>query len=126
MPTKRTTKLYRSRTPNSDGNSCPLDPNHTHFILLDDMLGENVQSTSGEIIQKVNCRADLTIKPRTEIEHAISKSESIWGHEYELDNFLDYAIPIVQILANGGASSVLTVCETLQQGTPVIVIEVTN
>ncbi|CAF3839149.1 unnamed protein product [Rotaria sp. Silwood1] len=37
-----------------------------------------------------------------------------------------YAIPIVQILANGGASSILTVCQALQQGTPVIVIEGTG
>ena len=37
---------------------------------------------------------------------------------------LGYGIPLVQILANGGPSSVLTVCKALQQGTPVIVIEV--
>jgi hypothetical protein len=77
IPTERTTKIYRSRTPRSDEDSCPLDPNHTHFILLDDMLGEDIKSVSTEIIQSMNCRADLTIKPRTEIEHAISKSRSI-------------------------------------------------
>ncbi len=77
MGMKRTTKIYRSRTPRSDEDSCPLDPNHTHFILLDDMLGEKIESASSEIAQSMNCRADLTIKLRTEIEHAISKSRSI-------------------------------------------------
>ncbi|UJR10974.1 hypothetical protein I4U23_015159 [Adineta vaga] len=108
---EQTPKVYRIRTPSSNENSCPLDPNHTHFILLDDMLGENVESIPTEFSTSVNCRADLTIKPRTEIEHTISEI---------------YDIPIVQILANGGASSVLTVCYTLQQGTPVIVIEGTG
>jgi hypothetical protein len=41
------------------------------------MLGEDMELTSPEIKQSINCRADLTIKPRTEIEHAISKSRSI-------------------------------------------------
>ncbi len=77
IPTERTIKIYRNRIPRSNEESCPLDPNHTHFILLDDMLGEDMELTSPEIKQSINCRADLTIKPRTEIEHAISKSRSI-------------------------------------------------
>jgi hypothetical protein len=68
------TKIYRSRTPKSDEQSCPLDPNHTHFILLDDGLGENEQAPS---IETKTWRADLTIKLRAEIEHEISKSKSI-------------------------------------------------
>ena len=77
---ERITKVYRSRTPKPNENSCPLDPNHTHFILLDDMLGENIESSSSEILQNVNTRADLTIQARAEIEHAISESRSIWVH----------------------------------------------
>jgi hypothetical protein len=35
-------KLYRIRFPTEDEPaSCPLDPNHTHFILLDDMCGSD-------------------------------------------------------------------------------------
>jgi hypothetical protein len=39
---------------------------------------------------------------------------------------LDYSIPIVQILANGNASSILAVCKALEHQTPVIVIEVND
>ena len=73
---EETTKIYRRRTPKLDEDSCPLDPNHTHFILLDDMLGEKKESASSAIIQSLNCRADLTFGPRAEIEHAISESKS--------------------------------------------------
>jgi hypothetical protein len=65
------TKIYRSRTPKSDEESCPLDPNHTHFILLDDGLDENEQS---RFFKSKTWRVDLTIKPRAKIEHEISKS----------------------------------------------------
>jgi hypothetical protein len=77
MQEERSIKIYRSRTPKSNEKSCPLDPNHTHFILLDDMLDDNMKSASTEIYKNFNTRADLTIKPRAEIEHAISQSRSI-------------------------------------------------
>jgi hypothetical protein len=35
-------RLYRIRFPTQDEpESWPMDPNHTHFILLDDMCGLN-------------------------------------------------------------------------------------
>jgi hypothetical protein len=73
------TKIYRSRTPFPNEDSCPLDPNHTHFILLDDMLGENMEMASNELTKNINCRADLTIRLRAEIEREIS--DSIKSHE---------------------------------------------
>ena len=69
------TRIYRSRTPMPNEDSCPLDPNHTHFILLDDMLDDNMEINSNELIRHVNCRADLTIKLRAEIEREISESK---------------------------------------------------
>lgn len=38
--------------------------------------------------------------------------------------FLAYLTPIVQILVNGGVSSILTVCASIERNTPVIVINV--
>ncbi|CAF1455960.1 unnamed protein product, partial [Rotaria sordida] len=96
-------KVYRGRLTIDDVNNSPLDLNHTHFVLLDDMLGEVSEASNAEAPH----RPDLTIKMRAEIEHQISKN---------------YRISIVQILANGGPSSILTVCEALEQGTPIIVI----
>jgi hypothetical protein len=90
MGMKRTTKIYRRRTPRSDEDSCPLDPNHTHFMLLDDMLGDSIESPFGEIAQNINCRADVTIKLRAEIEHAISKSKSILIMNETIFSLVDY------------------------------------
>ncbi|CAF0932625.1 unnamed protein product [Rotaria sordida] len=100
-------KVYRGRLTIDDVNNSPLDLNHTHFVLLDDMLGEVSEASNAEAPH----RPDLAIKMRAEIEHQISKN---------------YRISIVQILANGGPSSILTVCEALEQGTPIIVIADTN
>jgi hypothetical protein len=69
------TRIYRSRTPLPNEDSCPLDPNHTHFILLDDMFDENMEMNSNELTRHINCRADLTIKLRAEIEREISESK---------------------------------------------------
>jgi hypothetical protein len=71
------TRIYRSQTPMPNADRCPLDPNHTHFILLDDMLGEDMELASKELTQHINCRADLTIQLRAEIEREISESKLI-------------------------------------------------
>ena len=71
------TRIYRNRAVMANEDSCPLDPNHTHFILLNDMLDKNSETTFNEFIQRVNCRADLTIKLRAEIERQASNSKII-------------------------------------------------
>jgi hypothetical protein len=75
--THKRTRIYRNRATMPNEDSCPLDPNHTHFILLDDTPGENMETAFNELIQRVNCRTDLTIKLRAEIERQASSREII-------------------------------------------------
>ncbi len=66
-------KLYRNRNRNpNEPASYPIDPNHTHFILLDDDCGsddENWKKYGYKI------RADLTLDLRAEIEKEARKYE---------------------------------------------------
>jgi hypothetical protein len=60
-------KLYRNRVPAEGEKSYPLDPNHTHFLLLDDMCGPDDEKWRKH---GYPVRADLTIQMRAEIEQA--------------------------------------------------------
>jgi hypothetical protein len=66
-------KVYRGQLTTGSVKNSPLDLNHTHFVLLDDMLGEVTEETNAEVPR----RPDLTIKMRAEIEHQISKSKTL-------------------------------------------------
>ncbi|CAF3085598.1 unnamed protein product [Rotaria socialis] len=105
-------KLYRYCAPQKTSKSYPLDPNHTHFILLDDKCG-----ASNDKWEQYGfpVRADLTIQLRAEIEQ-----EARYSSRYRQN----YKIPIIQILIEGGPSSLLTMVEAVTHETPVIVIEV--
>ncbi|CAF4729630.1 unnamed protein product, partial [Rotaria sp. Silwood2] len=85
-------KLYLNCVPQEKPASYPLDPNHTHFILLDDKCGPNDETWRR---YGFPVRADLTIQLRAEIEQEARY----------------YKIPIIQILIEGGPSSLLTVVE---------------
>ncbi|CAF4394238.1 unnamed protein product [Rotaria sp. Silwood2] len=58
-------KLYRNCAPQQKPSSYPLDPNHTHFILLDDKCDANDENWKQ---YGYPVRADLTIQLRAEIE----------------------------------------------------------
>ncbi|CAF1378060.1 unnamed protein product [Rotaria sp. Silwood1] len=107
-------KLYRNCVPREKPASYPLDPNHTHFILLDDKCGPN-----DEIWRRYGypVRADLTIQLRAEVEQE-ARCSSHYRHNYK--------IPIIQILIEGGPSSLLTVVEAVMHETPVVVIDGTG
>ncbi|CAF3676523.1 unnamed protein product [Rotaria socialis] len=108
-------RLYRVRQPPEKGEpeSYPLDHNHTHFIILQDEFGEGDRKWKSKF--KENVRADLILPIRAQIEQE-SRTIKRQGQKYK--------IPIVQILVDGGVSSILTVCESIAAGTPVIVIAV--
>ncbi|CAF1044401.1 unnamed protein product [Rotaria sordida] len=61
--------------------------------------------------QKLTNDQNPVIALRAEIEHQIKET---------------FKIPIIQILANDDASSVMTVCNALRHGTPIILIEGTG
>ncbi|CAF1533648.1 unnamed protein product, partial [Rotaria sp. Silwood1] len=107
-------KLYRNCVPQKNPSSYPLVPNHTHFILLDDKCDAN-----GETWKRYGypVQADLTIQLRAEIEQ-----EARCSSHYRQN----YTIPIIQILIEGGPSSLLTVVEAVMHETPVVVIEGTG
>ncbi|CAF4082209.1 unnamed protein product [Rotaria sordida] len=95
-------KLYRNCVPQEKPSSYPLDPNHTHYILLDDKcgVGDETWSRYGFPV-----RADLTIQLRAEIEQE-ARCSSHYRHS--------------------GPSSLLTVVEAVMHGTPIVVIEGTG
>ncbi|CAF1313817.1 unnamed protein product [Didymodactylos carnosus] len=111
-------KSYNNRKPDHEiEEGCDIDPNHTHFILLDDGYppkGKNEGEDWRKFYPKeqANCRADLILNMRAEIEQeaAMMPGEAI-------------KIPIIQVLTEGGASSILTICNALEKNTPVIVIK---
>ncbi|CAF4606820.1 unnamed protein product [Rotaria sp. Silwood1] len=105
-------KLYRNGVPQDNPQTYPLDPNHTHFILLDDRCGAGDEKWRKK---RYSVRADLTIQLRTEIER-----EARYSSHYRQN----YNTPIIQILIGGGRSSLLTVIEAVTHETPVIVVEV--
>ncbi|CAF4794006.1 unnamed protein product [Rotaria sp. Silwood1] len=104
-------KLYRNGVPQDNPQTYPLDPNHTHFILLDDRCGAGDEKWRKK---RYSVRADLTIQLRTEIER-----EARYSSHYRQN----YNTPIIQILIGGGRSSLLTVIEAVTHETPVIVVE---
>ncbi|CAF1373206.1 unnamed protein product, partial [Didymodactylos carnosus] len=79
-------------------SSAPLEPNHTHFILLDkgNSIVENIITTVAAKIEE---------KARNIMTQAT-------------------AISMVQILVEGGIFSIDTVCEAVSSGVPLIVIDV--
>ncbi|CAF3722052.1 unnamed protein product [Rotaria sordida] len=69
-------RLYRTRFPTEDEpESCPLDPNHTHFILLDDMYGsdDDDQWRAKNYLVRANLGIRLSFRIQQE-------ARRIWNH----------------------------------------------
>ena len=127
-------RLYRTRfPPESETESYPLDPNHTHFLLLEDQFGASDKKWRNAFCNEQRLRADLILPLRTKIEQESRKisqqgrgTAALFGNcSYRyIVYFSAYTIPIVQILVDGGVSSILNVSESIKAGTPIIVIDV--
>ncbi len=84
----------------------PLDPNHSHFVLVDRSETAMLFRLAGTLIRNTPARNDAPGKPApTEAEKAISK------------------VPGLAILAGGGDASRSEVLLAVRQRIPVIVIE---
>ncbi|CAF1146523.1 unnamed protein product [Didymodactylos carnosus] len=70
---------------------CDLDMNHTHYLLLDDKRGAGSEWKNMHSGQKINCRADLILDLRSEIEE---ESTFIWNPP-TITNKLTPAIAII-------------------------------
>ncbi|CAF1545994.1 unnamed protein product, partial [Didymodactylos carnosus] len=107
-------KLYRNRPAVSvKSESTSLDPNHTHFLLLDDGYGE---SDEWKKTFPDGVRSDLILHHRAAIEREASEIRKSKNKQ----NY--YKVPVIQILAEGGPSSILTINKALDSRTPLIVI----
>ncbi|CAF4837285.1 unnamed protein product, partial [Rotaria socialis] len=110
--TRRHERLYRTRKPenNEKPPTYPLDHNHTHYLMLDDGFEEKGDRSQRSDYSDLDL-FEVILKIRAKIEE---ESRTVKNKQ---SNDL---IPIVQIVVNGGPSTVLTVCEAVKQKTPVL------
>ncbi|XP_033100603.1 transient receptor potential cation channel subfamily M member-like 2 [Anneissia japonica] len=78
-----------------------LDPNHTHFILVDN-------GTSGSF--------GVEIKLRAKIEKAISEQRIGDGKDE------DVSVPTVCVVVEGGPNTIFTVHQAVMNGTPAVIV----
>ncbi|CAF4027686.1 unnamed protein product [Rotaria magnacalcarata] len=104
---KQLKKIYRNHSimPNTKSDSLSLAPNHTHFVLLDNikMNSTNNQTPYGGV--------NTTIDLRVEIEYQIKET---------------FKVPMIHILADDDALAAATICTALEHDLPVILIEGTG
>ncbi|CAF1400728.1 unnamed protein product [Rotaria sordida] len=108
--------VYRTRKPanNEQPLMYPLDHNHTHFLMLDG--GFEKEDNRSQRPEYLNLsHFELILNLRAKIEEESRKITSQRSKN---------VIPIVQILINGGPSTILTFCEAIGRKTPVLVIHV--
>jgi hypothetical protein len=96
--------MYNYVVVEKEEKRCDLEPNHTHFLLLDDGTAkpENI----------LPLRADIEM---------CSRCSNI-GKPTEGDS--EKRIPIIMVLVEGGRSSIKCICEALAANTPVVVVKV--
>ena len=114
-----------------------LDPNHTHFILVDD-------GTEGQFGKEIEFRALLEAELRKGkslkyyeskriLKKKISSRSSIGGDYAQDDEFKDSddeesskteSIPMILIVVQGGPNTLITVEHSLKQSVPVLVLAV--
>ena len=91
-PARPGVATYKPTPPTIDG--APLNPNHTHFVFVDD--GKEGRAAWGSEIQL-----------RSALESAVSKAKNI---------------PIVQLVVQGGPGTLRTVEYTALAGNPIVVL----
>ena len=113
-----------------------LDPNHTHFILVDD-------GTEGQFGKEIEFRALLESELRKgkslkfyEDNRNLKKKLSSRASIIELEKSNDYnvpeedldkteTVPMILIVVQGGPNTLITVEHSLKQSVPVLVFAVT-
>ncbi len=96
---------------NEIGKDVPLDPNHTHFILVDD--GKN-----GEFGAEIDFRANL--------ENELNKGKKLQNYtnpSMVITATTDH-IPMILIVVQGGPNTLKTVYESIKNNTPVLILAV--
>jgi transient receptor potential cation channel subfamily M protein 2 len=89
-----------------------LNPNHTHFLLVDDgSIGKN------------GVEIELRAKLENTLKQGIPRKLE---NEYEgrVDNSFIEKIPTILIVVNGGENTFVTVRQSIEEGVPVLVLAV--
>ena len=106
-----------------------LDPNHSHFILVDDAIGK----FGGEINFRANLEAELrnghvasyyTSVLEKSLETGKLKVGKTMSDESTRSESDTLKVPTVLIVVNGGPNTLKTVIEALDNKIPVVVLEV--
>jgi hypothetical protein len=117
----------------SDAKSVLLDPNHSHYIFIDD-------EAKGEFGHDVRFRTNLEAEMRKSksSNHAWPRRKSSVGSfinsldgetDDEKNSLLDQeltelSIPMILICVNGGLDALKQICEVLKQRTPILILQV--
>lgn len=98
-----------------------LDPNHSHFILVDD-------GSEGSFGKEIAFRAQLEnelCQGRSLRDYQNRRQKSTITSDLDFNNSSDdQKIPIILIVVQGGPYTLLTVEETLKKNKPVLVLAV--
>jgi transient receptor potential cation channel subfamily M member 2 len=113
-----------------------LDPNHTHFILVDDgsegLFGKEIEFRAhleAELRKGKSLRYyEKKFKRKRNMSDRSSTSNSRVLTDFEDDNDEEISrnesVPMVLIVVQGGPNTLLTVEESLKQNVPVLVLAV--
>jgi transient receptor potential cation channel subfamily M protein 2 len=93
------------------------DPNHTHFILVDD-------GSEGQFGKEIKFRAKFENELRKgKIGRFYEERRQHKGDLVKIEK--KNVIPMILIVVNGGPNTLLTVVESLEEHIPILVLAVT-
>lgn len=115
-----------------------LDPNHTHFILVDDgsegLFGKEIEFRAhleaelrkGKSLkyyeQKRSSRKKISARGSSAL--AMMQQSDDEEDDHDEDNPRNEMVPMILIVVQGGPNTLLTVEESLKQNVPVLVLAV--
>jgi hypothetical protein len=121
-------------------NTIPLDPNHTHFIFIDNNcrgeLGHEVQfrtkletdlrKTTPHIYNRLSLRDDISNFQKFHDNKENAVTAEISGDEFEVDklNEKKYDLPLILIVVNGNYETLKQIQECLKRNAPILILAV--
>jgi transient receptor potential cation channel subfamily M protein 2 len=108
-----------------------LDPNHTHFILVDDgtegQFGKEIEFRS---LLEAELRKGKSIKyyekKRNQKKKVLNQLNSNDSDSDTNHNGITETIPMILIVVQGGPNTLITVEHSLKQSVPVLVLAVSD
>lgn len=103
--------LLRHATINANSDVF-LDPNHSHFILVDD-------GSTGSFGREIDFRTKLETELRKGKDYRSIRKDSICEPNED-----EFKVPMILIVVQGGKNTLLTIKKTVQKLIPILVIAV--